>query len=116
LNSFGQGLEVSLLAMVITFLALGVFILVMVVLQRIFPPAAEEQDGDGEAAEAEPEVLSVTSADESEEGAVAAAIAAALNYFQAAGRAQLGSSLREGRVAWWTSRRAEARLGQTERK
>jgi len=116
LNNFAQGLEVSLLAMVITFLALGVFILVMVVLQRIFPPAAAEQGQEGEAREDEPEVLSVTSADESEEGAVAAAIAAALNHFQAAGRTQLGSSLREGRGAWWVSRRAEARLGKAERR
>lgn len=116
MNPIMQGLEVSLLSLIITFLSLGVFILVIIVLQRIFPSQAEEEGQEVEALEEEQAVISVTSADESEEGAVAAAIAAALNYYQAASRAQLGGSLREGRGAWWVSRRAEASLGKVERR
>jgi sodium pump decarboxylase gamma subunit len=111
-----QGLEVSLLGLIITFLALGVFILVMVVLQRIFPPQGEEEGKEPETAEEAPVLLSVNSADESEEGAVAAAIAAALSYYRSAGRTQLGGSLIEGRGAWWVSRRSEARQGRIERR
>jgi hypothetical protein len=116
MNKFGQGLEVSLLALIITFLALGVFILVMVVLQRIFPPPVEEEEKETEPGQEETPLVSLTIADESEEGAVAAAIVAALTYYQAAGRVQLGSALREGRGAWWVSRRSEASLGKVARR
>lgn len=111
-----QGLQVSLLGLLITFLALGVFILIMVGLQRLFPPTAEELAGEMSEEAEETPVVEVETADESEEGAVVAAIAAALNYYRASGRGQLGGSLVEGRSGWWNSRRAEARQGKIERR
>ena len=60
--------------------------------------------------------LSVTTADEGEDGAVAAAIAAALEYFRAQEQAQLGKSLQVGRGTWWAARRAEASQGKPERR
>ena len=115
MNPYLQGLQVSLSALIITFLALGVFILIMILLQRLFPAQAEEGQESGDAPEEE-FVLTVTSTDESEEGAVAAAIATALNFFQGAGREQLGGALREGRGDWWVSRRAQASQGKVDRR
>ena len=42
MNNIVQGLEVSVLGILITFTALGVFILIMIVLQRLFPSAQTE--------------------------------------------------------------------------
>lgn len=112
-----QGLQISLLGMILTFLALGVFILIMVGLKRFFPPSAEEVGNLEEAAEeAETPLIEVESADESEEGAVVAAISAALSYFQARQGGQLGQALQKGRSGWWAARRAEAHEGKTEQR
>jgi sodium pump decarboxylase gamma subunit len=108
-----QGLEVSVLGLFITFTALGVFILIMIVLQRLFPPAAEEPEAEDEGSAA----IEVNEAGEQE--AVVAAITAALSYFRSRrqiGPSNLGSSLREGRGGWWTSRRAEVRHGMVEKR
>jgi hypothetical protein len=116
MNSTLEGLQVSVLSLLITFLALGVFILVMVILQRLFPPPAEELVEEAGPALEEPLALEVTSPDESEEGAVAAAIAAAIAYFQLENRDQLGGSLREGRGAWWASHCSQALFEKVERR
>ncbi len=108
MNVYLQGLSISIMGILITFFALGIFILIMIVLQRIFPPQNEE-----EVAEVEPENVGesviVRMEDEQTEGAVVAAIAAALSYFKAQEKsASLGDALREGHSSWWVSRRAEA--------
>ena len=115
MNPIMQGLQVSVLGLLITFLALGVFILVMVLLQRIFP--GEEEAVEGETAEPEDvPVLAIEASDESEEGAVVAAISAALQYVRASQHSQLGASLAQGKGGWWAARRAESRLGKPERR
>ena len=77
-----QGLNVSILGLMITFMALGVFILIMVVLQKLFPAEEEKIE------QPEPElVVAVETADTSEEGAIVAAIAAAVAYARGTGRA-----------------------------
>ena len=113
MNPIMQGLQVSVLGLLITFLALGVFILVMVLLQRIFPgqeEAGEESLGDTE----EIPVIAIETADDSDEGAVVAVIVAALEHVRASQSSQLGASLTEGKGGWWSARRAESRLGKPE--
>jgi sodium pump decarboxylase gamma subunit len=110
-----QGLQVSILGIFVTFLALGVFILIMVVLKRLFP-AESEQRSIG-AQEAQEEALSpVEVAASDEEGAVIAAIAAALSNLRSKDQSKLGGSLEEGRSEWWSSHRSAARSGKVERR
>lgn len=108
MNPIVQGLQVSVLGLIITFLALGVFILVMVVLKWLFPGKVETAAEETSPAE-EITILVVETADESEEGAVVAAIAAALNYARTARHGQLGDALTQGRGSWWSARGGEKR-------
>jgi Na+-transporting methylmalonyl-CoA/oxaloacetate decarboxylase gamma subunit len=103
------------MGIVITFFALGIFILIMVVLQRFFPPVSEEEgtESEFESYEGNEENILVRVEDEQEEGAVVAAIAAALSYIKAQEKsASLGEALREGHSGWWATRRAEANTGR----
>ena len=111
MNIYLQGLSISIMGIVITFLALGIFILIMIVLQRIFPSVSEEEVTEGEFDMAEENFVRVE--DHQEEGAVVAAIAAALSYFKVQEKSvSLGDALREGHSSWWASRRAEANTGR----
>ena len=112
MNSFAQGLEVSILGILITFTALGVFILIMIVLQRLFPSAEAEASSKTE----EQPLVEVQIEETGEDAAVVAAIAAALSYLRARSQSSLGSSLQEGRGSWWNSRKMEARLGKHEKR
>lgn len=115
MNSFVQGLEVSILGLAITFIALGVFILIMIVLQRLFPAQEEKAEQTPAEAEAAP-VIEAQAEEPGEEAAVVAAIAAAISYLRARSQSSLGSSLQEGRGSWWASRKIEARLGRAEKR
>jgi sodium pump decarboxylase gamma subunit len=108
-----QGLTISLLGLTITFLALGLFILVMVVLKKLFPQQTEEMPE--QEVEGTP-VLVVETADKSEEGAVIAAIAAAIAFTRSSGRGRLGETLTQARGRWWAARRNEASLGNVKRR
>ena len=112
MNTFMQGLEVSLIGLVITFLALGIFILIIVLLKKVFPYREEGEEEAGETEEAP--ALAVTELVEGEEAEIAAAITAALTYVRSRSRSQLGGSLAENRSGWWSARRAEANIGRTE--
>jgi Na+-transporting methylmalonyl-CoA/oxaloacetate decarboxylase gamma subunit len=81
--------------LLITFIALGVFIGVIYLLKAVFPykPEAEEE-GEGEEAE---EVVEITASDDDEE--MAAAIAAVLYLKE--GRP---SSITPGKNTFWTAR------------
>ena len=104
-----QGLNISIIGLLITFFTLGVFILLMIVLQRIFPPKAEAQAEEAEKAEPVVQIeLDQASSQLDEEGAVAAAIAAAVSYFQAANQPSLGANLEGGRGHWWAASRSAA--------
>lgn len=116
MTSFEKGLELSLLGILITFLALGVFILIMVVLQRLFP--SEQTDASAKTLtekEEQPQV-EVQIEEIGEDAAVVAAIAAALSYLRSRSQSSLGSSLQEGRGSWWATRKMEARLGKHEKR
>jgi Na+-transporting methylmalonyl-CoA/oxaloacetate decarboxylase gamma subunit len=112
LDSLQKGLEVSLLGILITFAALAVFILIMVVLQRLFP----SEQTDASAKNEEQPQVEVQIEEIGEDAAVVAAIAAALSYLQARSQSSLGSSLHEGRGNWWSARKIEARLGKLEKR
>ena len=106
MNPILQGLTISISGIIITFLALGLFILVMVVLQKLFP--AESETPAGSVAEKKTIIESSTANDE--EGEVVAAIAAAVAYFKQSfdQSVDLGNSLSEGRGTWWMVRRINA--------
>ena len=112
MNNMVQGLEVSVLGILITFTALGVFILIMIVLQRLFPAA----ESNASAKKEEQPLVEVQIEETGEDAAVVAAIAAALSYLRARSQSGLGSSLQEGRGGWWSSRKLEARLGKPEKR
>lgn len=96
-----QGLEISFLGMGLTFAALGILILTMILLERGFRPkqaAVVAPSAAAPAAEADAEGL--------QDEEVAAAIGVALAYFrhkQAKGRASLGETLTAGRGGWWAA-------------
>ena len=104
MNPILQGLTISVSGIIITFVALGLFILVMIVLQKLFPAESEA----GSEAEKKTIVESSTSADD--EGEVVAAIAAAVAYFQQSfdQSGDLGTLLGEGRGTWWMVKRINA--------
>jgi len=116
LNNIVQGLEVSVLGILITFTALGVFILIMIVLQRLFPSAETEAPVVTQTVKDEQPLVEVQIEETGEDAAVVAAIAAALSYLRARSQSSLGGSLQEGRGGWWSSRKMEARLGKQEKR
>jgi sodium pump decarboxylase gamma subunit len=96
-----QGLSISISGILITFLALGVFIFVMFGLQRLFPPKPEEEE---EAkSEAEAAVEPVEQDEVSEEAEIAVAIATAIQYFRSKSGTSLGKSLEAGHGPLWYS-------------
>lgn len=106
-----QGLNLSFLGLLFTFLALGVFILIMVILLRVFPykPEVEMETESEEAAPVEEAASMMVVGCENEE--VAAAIAVAIGYFRARGEVTLGANLSAGRGPWWTNHHQAARQG-----
>lgn len=108
-----QGFYISLLGMMITFLALGIFILIMVVLKKLFPQRNEEVNS--QQVEETP-VLVEETADISADGDVIAAIAAAIVFTRSNGRGRLGETLTQPRGKWWVARRTESSLGNMKRR
>jgi hypothetical protein len=94
------GLVVSGVGLTVTFLALAVFIGVIVILQKIFPVKLENEDLDSETAIQVEEIS--TNNDEISEMLVAALAAAAYLHYK--GSDQLGASLLTGPGPYWTSR------------
>lgn len=102
MNIYLQGLMISLIGLLTTFMVLGVFILIMIVLQKLFPVKPEVQEA-GEVEEIASAAVVTTDAATGDDQAVIAAIAAALAYFR--NQSNLGNTLYEGRGNWWITRR-----------
>ena len=89
------GLTVSVLGILVTFVAMGLVVLLMVLLQRYTtaPPGATR----------EAEVLPIPSMQAAETGEIVAAVAVALAHLRTLESAQseLGSSLMNGPGTWW---------------
>jgi sodium pump decarboxylase gamma subunit len=109
LDPIVQGLEISVTGLAVTFSALGIFILVMLVLKRVFREKPENGDEQViEVAETPGETASIVTEDDSE---VAAVIATAITYLRAKTMSSLGTSLETGKGSWWVSNRLNAKQG-----
>lgn len=107
-NAISQGWTITVLGLFITFMALGLFILIMVVLKKLFPVKEEEQGGDEAEEASESPVAAAVAAGEDDQAEVAA-IAAAIAYLRARSSSKLGSNLEAGRGSWWMVNRMAAR-------
>ena len=101
-----QGLTLSLTGIVITFASLGLFILIIVLLQRFFgiqeePKTSEARTGPASLPE---------SMDNEMDHEVAAAIAIAIDHFRSleSGSDGIGTSLAQGPGPWWSTRQFPA--------
>jgi sodium pump decarboxylase gamma subunit len=97
---FQTGLMVSVVGLTITFLALFIFIGVIMLLKAVFPYKAEPAEEEGDDQSNGIEEIAAASTDEDDE--VAAAIAAVM-YVRGQRSNQLGASLTEGRSPFWTA-------------
>lgn len=102
-NPILQGLTITVVGLLLAFLAMSLFILTMVVLKKLFPYREEAEE-----AESEGEEAPVMSAQSDAEGEVIAAIAVALSQMRAAGQSETGSALLAGRGTWWVANRMAA--------
>ena len=98
MNLLWQGLTIGLLWLGLTFAAVGLFILAMVLLKRLFP----------EAPKAEEQLVTSGLSPASDEEEIAAAIAVALSHLWSLEicRGRLGEALEAGRGRWWLVNRA----------
>lgn len=106
MSEFNQGLIISIVGLLITFTALGVFILVMVVLKKLFP-FKEQKNEKGEAEDEETyedeTTLSLAENTSSEEEEIAAAIGA-ITILRSQQSNQLGATLLEGPGRYWAAK------------
>ncbi len=110
MSELSQGLVVSALGISITFFALALFILVMIVLQKLFPA---EQVGEQAVEEVGTPAGTIEIVDETvvEEEEVAVAIAVAIACLKQRRQSQLGAALSQGRGPWWSTHRSAANQG-----
>jgi sodium pump decarboxylase gamma subunit len=103
LSDIMQGLSISIVGLLITFTALGIFILIMIVLQRIFPPKPqkEEEENGPESVIEIYQRQDTYQADNDQ--AVIAAISAAISHFQTNKKSNLGANLIGGHGRWWVA-------------
>ncbi len=101
MTDFQIGLAVSGIGLTVTFFALLVFIGVIVVLQKLFPPKKEKNEIVVEAATVEDQPKQAKNQDDG--AAVAVAIAAAA-YMRSRRSGQLGATLLAGPGPYRTSR------------
>jgi len=109
LNPIVQGLEITLLGLLVTFTALGVFILVMLVLKRIFREKPET--GDAQEIVEAASIVEVSTSEVEDDSEVIAVIAAAITYMKAKTFSTLGASLESGKGSWWVSNSLKAKQG-----
>ena len=108
-----QGLSISIVGLLITFTALGLFVLIMIVLQKIFPPKLQKE-GEKNGPE---QVIKIDSQHDTfhadNDQAVIAAISAAISYVQAKEKSNLGAILTGGHGRWWEAdHQSTTRSGQ----
>ena len=97
MGTLAQGLVLSIIGMTITFAALGLLILTIVALNRIFRPRPSVADEEPR----ETRILSSSIRDTEDEEIVAAiAVALALRSLNVS-ESGLGSALESGRGPWW---------------
>jgi hypothetical protein len=100
-TDFQMGLVVSGVGLTITFFSLGIFIGVIVILQKLFPPKPKEAEGVDEGSQ-EPVAALAGNSDDSDAELVAAL--ATVAYLRSRRSGQLGASLLAGPGPFRTSR------------
>ncbi len=105
-NPITQGLLISAVGLLVAFTSMASFILVIILLQKFFPPKAETETSD---APETPEPVLITEAEDNEEEAIVAAIAIALHAVRARVQSKLGAELQAGRSNWWAANVLSAR-------
>ena len=104
MNNIGQGFAIMIMGLGITFTALGLFIGLILLLERVFPPKSEVEE---EEVEVRPVVSQMKRDTPEEEIAAAIAIALAHLYSYELCRSELGLSLEKGRGSWWVGGRLD---------
>ncbi|MFP3854121.1 MAG: OadG family transporter subunit [Anaerolineales bacterium] len=102
-----QGLTLSITGILVTFSSLGLLILIIIGLQRLFPAEEDLMAGaESTTSVSLPDTMSPTDLDPE----VAAAIAIAVEHFRAMEYevSGIGSSLEQGPGAWWHARQFPA--------
>ena len=108
MNEIAQGWTLSVLGILVAFLFMSVFILIMVVLKRLFPYKEDAGVDEAQAVVEEPVALAVSNQPDQ---AVIAAIAAALAVVKARRATGIGETLVEGRGSWWVANRMASQQG-----
>jgi sodium pump decarboxylase gamma subunit len=109
LNPIVQGLEITVLGLAVTFTALGIFILVMLVLKRIFKEKPENDDP--QVSEETAPIMEASTSEVEDDSEVIAVIAAAIAYMKSKTFSTLGASLESGKSTWWVSNSLKAKQG-----
>lgn len=104
-NPLMDGLSISLSGIIVTFIALGIFVLVITLLKKIFP--AEKDKMETTVTETA-EMSHASDSTENEDELIPVVIAAAVCYCQFQAQNSLGASLSEGKGNWWASNRSGA--------
>jgi hypothetical protein len=99
LSEFGQGLSLSGIGILITFSALGILILLILILKALFP--AKENDLEISRSEKSPVFQDDPSREELRKKAAAAGVAVLLRNRSNSGKGGLGSELEKPVNAWW---------------
>lgn len=99
MDNIQTGLMVSAIGLIVTFSALGVFIGVIVLLQKLFPPKQEAKEEQPAAA------MSDVSSDTDDSDEALVAVLAAAAYLRSRRSDQLGSALLTGPGLYRTSRK-----------
>jgi Na+-transporting methylmalonyl-CoA/oxaloacetate decarboxylase gamma subunit len=94
LNELSQGLSLSVIGILVTFAALGLLILVILLLKRIFPEKRDDQVFSNS-------IEGSQSRERLKEQAAAVAVAALLDQHQGTPNGSLGSLLEEPPSNWW---------------
>jgi len=109
LNPILEGLTLSIVGLIVAFAFMALFILTMVVLKALFPAKTEPSQT---MVEAQLPTLALTvpldQDQEEDESEVVAAIAAAVAYVRSKTQSSLGSTLEQGRGAWWMANQIKA--------
>jgi sodium pump decarboxylase gamma subunit len=103
MSNVSQGLAIMLMGLGITFTALGIFIGVMLVLQKLFPAEVEGAEEPEEPAEQDKTVSAMVRDTSEDEIAAAITLALAHLYAREAYPDNLGKSLEAGSGPWWTA-------------
>jgi sodium pump decarboxylase gamma subunit len=110
-NVITQGLALSVVGLVVAFAFMGLFILTMVVLQKLFPVKKAEPEATPVEVEAPaiPAAVSASVEEEDDELGMVAAAVAAVASLRSLNQSKLGDALASGRGSWWSVNQIAAR-------